>query len=196
MAAAKLRAIWDATPRKERPTQEEMAALIGGGSQSLTHQYLHAKIALNYKALMAFAEALKVDPETIRADLPEQQLARRLGLSQPMRDDVRRINSRREALGLSAYEVHQRLLKYSWPVGTSAPTLETVGDWFSGTQRPPDMRYTEALYKALDMEIEEATRSVPTAPQTALSQTILAKVERLPVGKQEALLAWLAQEGE
>lgn len=72
-AAKKLRAEWDARARGLALTQDKMAAKMGG-SQGLVSQYLNGTIGLNYRALLLFADALQIKPETIRTDLPEQQL--------------------------------------------------------------------------------------------------------------------------
>jgi hypothetical protein len=75
-AARRLRAIWDAIPKGERPTQAELAMDFPGEApnQSLISQYLGGKIALNYKAVRYFATALNVPESAIRTDLPEQTL--------------------------------------------------------------------------------------------------------------------------
>lgn len=83
-AAARLKALWDAAVRKRkdegRPlTQQVMAEKLAdatgrGGTQGLVSQYLNARIALNYRALLAFADEIGFDPRDVRDDLPEQQL--------------------------------------------------------------------------------------------------------------------------
>lgn len=82
-AAAKLKALWDAAvPQRKaegRPLTQEimaerLASAIGRGTQGLVSQYLNAHIALNYRALLAFADELGFEPERVRDDLPEQQL--------------------------------------------------------------------------------------------------------------------------
>jgi len=149
-AAARLRSLWEARA-KIRPTQEEMAGRLGGSSQSLTSQYLNTKIALNYKAVLAFASALGCSPEAIRDDLPEQALAKETATSQPMRNEADRIDARRNELGLSYAAVHARMLALHWPEGVKPPDIATVTDWFDGRRRPLDMQYREMLYRALDM---------------------------------------------
>lgn len=84
-AAKLLKAAWDyrALEREgtDRPLrQENFAATLGPAlgknrpvTQGLVSQYLTGKIALNYKALMAFATELDWPAEDIRNDLPEQQ---------------------------------------------------------------------------------------------------------------------------
>ncbi|QWP79202.1 helix-turn-helix transcriptional regulator [Lysobacter sp. K5869] len=74
-AAARLKAIWLAIPRDRRPTQAKLAEMWTGNTeanQSLISQYMRGAIALNYKALLFFADALGCDPTDIRSDLPEQ----------------------------------------------------------------------------------------------------------------------------
>lgn len=73
-AAARLRAEWDARKAARGLTQEKMAELLGGKTQGLVSQYLTGKIPLNYRALLAFCDALDVYPEAIRSDLPEQRV--------------------------------------------------------------------------------------------------------------------------
>lgn len=76
-AAKRLRALLDAMPKGERPTQTAMALdFPGEANQSLISQYINGKIALNYKAVRFFATALNVDESAIRTDLPEQTLNR------------------------------------------------------------------------------------------------------------------------
>lgn len=82
-AAAKLKALWDtAVPRRKaegRPLTQEimaerLASAIGRGTQGLVSQYLNGYIALNYRALLAFADEVGFEPEQVRDDLPEQHL--------------------------------------------------------------------------------------------------------------------------
>lgn len=150
-AAKRLRALWDAKPRKERPTQEEMAGRLGGSSQSLTSQYLNGKIALNYKAVLAFAEALGCLPEAIRDDLKEQLLVRSAAASQSLRNEASTLSSRRDVLGLSNADVHARMLALKWPDGVEPPDLATVSAWLEGRRRPVDMFYRGMLYQALGL---------------------------------------------
>lgn len=151
-AAARLRAIWDATPRKERPTQEAMADKIKpGAQQGLTSQYLNGRIALNYKAVLAFAAALKCAAEQIRDDLPEQVRARELGMSQSVRSEAQILAAHRDALGITDKDVWARLQSMQWPTGITPPNLATVAGYFDGTRRPLDMVYRGMLYKALEL---------------------------------------------
>jgi transcriptional regulator with XRE-family HTH domain len=73
-AARRLRAEWDARAKSLGLTQDKMAAAMGG-TQGLVSQYLRGTIPLNYRALLLFCEALGIDVETVRTDLPEQHLA-------------------------------------------------------------------------------------------------------------------------
>jgi hypothetical protein len=150
-AAARLLALWEAKSRDERPTQEEMAHQLGGKSQSLVSQYLHAKISLNYRAVLAFSAALKCPEESIRDDLPEQLLAKDARSSHPVSTESSTLSSRRRELGLSNADVHARMLALPWPDGIKPPDLPTVIDWLEGRRRPFDMFYRGMLYKALDM---------------------------------------------
>jgi hypothetical protein len=69
-AHLRLRALWDAIPKKKRPRQEK----IGLGTQSNVSQYLTGRIPLNYYAVTVFSRVLGCKPEDIRSDLPEQQV--------------------------------------------------------------------------------------------------------------------------
>lgn len=74
-AAERLKRIWLAIPRSERPTQQALAdAWDGDGeaNQSLISQYMNGRIALNYRAVLFFARKLGCSPADIRDDLPEQ----------------------------------------------------------------------------------------------------------------------------
>lgn len=71
-ACDRLRALWDQRP--PHVTQDLVADLMGGVSQGAVSQYMTHRTRLNFRAVMAFAKALDVDPRTIRSDLPEQQL--------------------------------------------------------------------------------------------------------------------------
>lgn len=150
-AADRLRALWDAKPRDQRPTQAEMAHLLGGSSQSLTSQYLSGLIALNYKALLTFAGVLGCSPEAIRDDLPEQLLAKSAAPSQSVSSEASTLSSRRKELGLTHADVHARMLALPWPEGVSPPDLPTVIDWLEGRRRPLDMFYRGMLYRALGL---------------------------------------------
>lgn len=93
-AAARLRAEWAARKQDRGLTQEKMAERLGGKTQGLVSQYLSGKIPLNYRALLAFSDALGIYPETIRTDLPEQQVSgsyRVRDASQPARLDPEKI---------------------------------------------------------------------------------------------------------
>lgn len=57
------------------PLTQSVVADIMDIGQSAVSQYLNGKIPLNYKAVMAFANAIGIDPERIRSDLPEQALS-------------------------------------------------------------------------------------------------------------------------
>lgn len=92
-AAARLFAEWNARKGPLGLTQDIMAGRLGG-TQGLVSQYLHGKIPLNYRALLAFCDALGIQPEIIRTDLPEQRLSdsgARFRASQPARLDPLKI---------------------------------------------------------------------------------------------------------
>ena len=73
-AAARLLDAWEDRKRGLGLTQEKIADRLGGKSQGLVSQYLHGRIPLNYRALLVFCDALRIPPESIRDDLPEQQM--------------------------------------------------------------------------------------------------------------------------
>lgn len=79
-AAISLKAEWQREADRRRllglaPLTQSVVGEIMDIGQSAVSQYLNGKIPLNYKAVMAFATALNIEPERIRSDLPEQQLA-------------------------------------------------------------------------------------------------------------------------
>lgn len=77
-AAKRLKAIWLAIPRQERPTQQQLADAWDGpgeANQSLISQYMNGGIALNYRATLFFARQLGCADTDIRSDLPEQRAA-------------------------------------------------------------------------------------------------------------------------
>lgn len=70
-AAKRLKDIWLALPRRDRPTQEELGERFPeGASQSLISQYLNGVIPLNLGAVLFFARELNCRPEDIYPDLP------------------------------------------------------------------------------------------------------------------------------
>lgn len=82
VAASNLRTLWDAAvaesirdPNRKRITQEDVAEVLGGVSQSAISQYLNGLIPLNYAALHAFAKVIGCSPSDIRQDLREQRIA-------------------------------------------------------------------------------------------------------------------------
>lgn len=84
-AAKRLRTLW--TKREEGLTQQRVAERLDI-TQGAVSQYLHGKIPLNYRAVLAFAAELDCEPAAIRADLPEQRLVRG-GQEAEAWDDVR-----------------------------------------------------------------------------------------------------------
>lgn len=69
-AAERLRALWDERAGGLELTQQRMGEVMGISQGAVSH-YLRGRIPLNFKAVMAFARELRVDPRTIRDDLPE-----------------------------------------------------------------------------------------------------------------------------
>lgn len=77
-AARRLKRAWRERAKERGLTQYSMAERMGR-TQGLVSNYLNAKIALNYRALMHFCDALGIeDPRSIRDDLPEQRLSGRI----------------------------------------------------------------------------------------------------------------------
>lgn len=72
-AAAKLKMAWGHHARELGLTQDSIAGELGI-TQGAVSQYLNGKIPLNYRTLLVFCRALGIAPESIRTDLPEQQL--------------------------------------------------------------------------------------------------------------------------
>lgn len=74
-AADRLKSLWKAMPRDQRPTQQQLADDWDGpgeANQSLISQYMNGLIALNYRAVLSFAKQLGCKDTDIRNDLPEQ----------------------------------------------------------------------------------------------------------------------------
>lgn len=187
-AAKRLMAIWNAKHRGLDLTQQRAGQLLGDISQGAVGHYLHGRMPLGLGAVQKFAGLLGVDPRSIRDDLPGMDLA----MSQSMRGHAGMIASRREALSLSVQDIHQRLLQHAWPASYQPPTLETVGHWFSGTERPYDMHYLQALYAALELDLDDAMTAEPREARTALSQALLTRIEAMTVEEQERWLAFTA----
>lgn len=100
-AAERLQRLWEERAEKLGVTQDTVANLLDR-TQGLVSQYLRGKLALNYKAVLAFAQALQLDdPGMIRSDLPEQQFS---GLSAPSVSEAewRDILGYGQAVGLGA----------------------------------------------------------------------------------------------
>jgi phage repressor protein C with HTH and peptisase S24 domain len=68
-AAERLQRIWDEKARTLGVTQDTVAEIMDT-TQGAISQFLRCKIALNPKAVLAFAKALNVDFREIRSDLP------------------------------------------------------------------------------------------------------------------------------
>lgn len=101
-AARRLKELWLSRAKPLGVTQETVAELLDG-TQGLVSQYMTGKIALNYRALLAFAQALQLeDPSVIRADLPEQQLAGRVLEPQLEYSDWADVRGYAQATGLGA----------------------------------------------------------------------------------------------
>ena len=111
-AAKRLKAAWEARARERGLTQQIMATRIGR-TQGLVSNYLNGVIALNYKALMQFCAALGIDdPTTIRGDLPELKLAKRVANLKATSDEPSSIGSIREP-DSPGYDVWRDVLAYA-----------------------------------------------------------------------------------
>lgn len=100
-AADRLKAIWSAMPRGERPTQQQLADNWegpGDANQSLISQYMNGLIALNYRAVLSFAKQLGCKDTDIRDDLPEQHY----NSSAPSDDDYTDVTGYSQAAGLGS----------------------------------------------------------------------------------------------
>ncbi len=96
------------------------------------------------------------------------------------------IDQRRRDLGLTVEDVFEKLEHYSWPRGTKAPALATVGHWFNGTRkRPRDMNHVRAICSVLDLEIGEAFGEDSAQAQTDVEQVMLKKMRKLSPEDQE-----------
>ena len=106
-AARRLQALWAERAKKIGVTQDSVAELLDG-TQGLVSQYMTGRIALNYRAVLAFAQALQLsDPKLIRDDLPEQQFANKV--SEPPSEYVNwaEVQAYSAAVGLSDGEEAQ-----------------------------------------------------------------------------------------
>lgn len=100
-AADRLKSLWLALPRPERPTQQQLADAWDGpgeANQSLISQYMNGQIALNYRAVLFFARQLGCTDTDIRDDLPEQAVAGAPHADTEWRD----ITAYSQAVGLGA----------------------------------------------------------------------------------------------
>lgn len=96
------------------------------------------------------------------------------------------IDQRRRDLGLTVEDVFEKLERYSWPRGTKAPALATVGHWFNGTRkRPRDMNHVRAICSVLDLEIGEAFGEDSLQAETDVEQIMLKKLRKLSPEDQE-----------
>lgn len=167
-------------------TQEQLAKAVGMTQQSF--QALEAGDTKSSRKLVKIALRCGVDP--VWLDTGEGEMIQ----SQAMRDWSGRIDSRRLAAGLSVQEVHTALLNHAWPAGVIPPSLETVGNWFSGNERPKEM-YLQALYAALGMDLDEATKGDALEAQTAEEQEALRRFRGMtPEQRMAQLLVWKAND--
>lgn len=107
-------------------------------------------------------------------------------VSYEMRQFHEIIDQRRRDLGLTVEDVFERLEHHSWPRGTKAPALATVGHWFNGTRkRPRDMNHVRAICKVLDIDIAEAFGEDSLKAETDVEQVMLKKLRKLSADDQE-----------
>lgn len=100
-AAQRLREIWEERARKLGVTQDTVADLLDG-TQGLVSQYMTGRIALNYRAVLAFSKVLQIDPGTIRTDLSEQQLDQRISDPRVEYNDWVNVVGYAQAVGLGS----------------------------------------------------------------------------------------------
>lgn len=105
-AAERLRLLWDKAAAKARAEgqrlTQDIAAEALGANQSAVSQYLNGLIPLNYRALLVFSRLIGVEPHEIRADLPEQQLDRRIADPSAEYGEWEDITGYSQAVGLGA----------------------------------------------------------------------------------------------
>lgn len=117
-ACDRLKALWDLRDKKT-VTQDTVADLMNVSQGAVSH-YLNYRSRLNYKAVLAFATALGVDPAEIRADLPEQTI----GDSRPY---LRPISVWDKADDLPPEQfVFFPSLEYRWSCGEGGPDHDAV----------------------------------------------------------------------
>lgn len=106
------------------------------------------------------------------------------------------ITERRQEMGLTVENVHERLERLMLASGKKPPAIATVGHWFNGTRkRPRDMEQLRGLCSVLDLQVGEAMGGDPLQPQTAMEQLILQKVRGLNIDDQELAVAFLERLG-
>lgn len=110
-------------------------------------------------------------------------------LSHSMSETPAILNSRRKLLGLTYEAVYERLLKYPWTGGTTAPSLAVVGHWFNGTRRPRNMQHLRGLCDVLGITIDEAIKGKPREAKTGMEQAMLEAMRGMQDVDAEMLLA-------
>ena len=113
--------------------------------------------------------------------------------SHPMTRLNEMLNARRLLKGWTYEQVHERLERYPWPRGVSAPSLAVVGHWFNGTRRPRSMDHLRGLCDILDMSLDEAVKGAPAEAQTGAEQRMLDAMRTLGDADIEMLLAMAAR---
>jgi DNA-binding XRE family transcriptional regulator len=141
-----------------RLTQDQLAKHVGMRQQS--YGDLESGKTLSSRKLTQIAIRCGVDPVWLATGEGE------MIQSQAMRDWAGRIDSRRRTLGLSVPQIHAAVMQHSRERGIEGPDSETVGRWFSGHERPREM-YLQALYQALQMDLDEAARDTGVQVTTA-----------------------------
>jgi hypothetical protein len=171
-AAQQLRAAWDQRKRERAATdnpllQEKFAAKLGAAlgrteptTQSLVSQYLTGAIALNYKALLAFAEELQWPATDIRNDLPEQQ--------NEDRDPLKNLHGDIKALRFAMLGVIGMISEM-----TPAEAANVETRILAATEKEPVFRkhgYLGSLLKLLEEGRKRAATSSATSPRRVASQ--------------------------
>lgn len=196
-ACDRLRALWEV--RSKDVTQDKVAELMGGITQGAVSQYLTHRSRLNYRAVMAFAKALGVDPAQIRSDLTEQKL------DQPF---LRPISLWDDTSDLPSEDfVFFPKLEYRWSCGNGGPdhdnveqtdkTLPFTSSWVQREGWSPKTHFTmraagDSMEPTIQdkapvvIDISEAGRVVRSGSIYAIKvdgEPLLKRLDKLPGGR-------------
>lgn len=198
-ACDRLRPLWGARDKK-RVTQDVVGELMGITQGGVSH-YLNYRSRLNYKAVVAFATALGIDPSAIRSDLPEQTMM-------DARPFLRPISVWDEASDLPSDEfVFFPKLEYRWSCGSGGPdhdsveatdkTLPFTTSWVQREGWSPKTHFTmraagDSMEPTIQdrapvvIDISEAGRAVRSGSIYAIKidgEPLLKRLDKLPGGR-------------